>query len=248
MSKIKLLCFPYAGGSAAIFSKWKRYLDPSIELLPVELAGRGSRMHEPFYENVTEAVDDVFQLICNDIRNAPYALFGHSMGCLISYELTKKIKLYNLPLPEHVFFSGRGAPHIKRPDEKKYHLMGDVEFRKEVINLGGTPREFFEHPDLMQLFLPVLKNDFRLAEEEREEEKPVPLDTDITVFLGKDDDLTAVQCDGWKVLTRQLCSLYYFEGGHFFIHEQTRNLVGLINHTLLGSSHTQYGSQKVIID
>ena len=247
MNKIKLFCFPYAGGSAAIFTKWKRYLDPAIELFPVELSGRGSRLYEPFYNNVTEAVDDVFQLIYDDIRHVPYALFGHSMGSLIAYELTKKLRANDLLLPSHVFFSGRGAPHIKRADEKKYHLMDDVEFKREVIELGGTPKEFFEHPDLLNLFLPVLKNDFRLAEEEREEAVPVPLETDITVFLGKGDDLTAAQCDGWKVLTKQLCSVYYFEGGHFFIHEETRKLVGLINHTLLGNAY-KVGNPTVIID
>jgi medium-chain acyl-[acyl-carrier-protein] hydrolase len=231
---MKLLCFPYAGGSSAIFSRWKQYLDPSIELLAVELAGRGGRMQDAFYDDMDEAVEDAFQCIRAHIADAPYALFGHSMGSRIAHELVKKVRANNCPLPAHIFHSGRGAPHIERADEKKYHLMDDAEFRKEVLELGGTPPELFENPEMMSLFLPVLRNDFRLVEETLKEDKTVPFEGDITVFLGKEDDLTADQCDGWKIHTKQLCHLFYFEGGHFFLHDATTRLVGLINQTLLG--------------
>jgi hypothetical protein len=91
--------------------------------------------------------------------------------------------------------------------------MSDAEFKKEVLELGGTPPEFFEHPELLQIFLPMLKNDFRMAEQELVGEL-IPIEGDITVFLGKEDDLTPEQCDGWKLYTRQVCRMYYFEGGH----------------------------------
>jgi surfactin synthase thioesterase subunit len=79
-----------------------------------------------------------------------------------------------------------------------------------------------------------LKNDFKLAEANTHNGNIDPLDSNITVFLGKDEDLTTEQCDGWKKHTKQLCSIHYFEGGHFFLHKETRQIVKLINNALLG--------------
>jgi medium-chain acyl-[acyl-carrier-protein] hydrolase len=236
MSKIKLFCFPYAGGSAVIYNQWKQYLDPEIELIPIELAGRGKRIQESLYTDVPAVIDDVYGIVSKMINGVPFALFGHSMGGMISYQLYQKIREKGERSPVHVFFSGRSAPHVKRTDEKKYHLLEEVEFKKEVINLGGTPPEFFDHPELLEVFLPLLKNDFRLAEANTHNGEIHPLECNISIFLGKDEDLTTEQCDGWKKHTEKLCSIHYFEGGHFFLHEKTEQIVRLINNTLLSGT------------
>lgn len=245
MSKIKLFCFPYAGGSSQVFNNCKPYLDPAIELLSVELSGRGGRMNEPLYKDLSEAVGDVFQITRETIGITPYALLGHSMGGLIAYGLAQKIRDHGLPPPLHIFFSGRSAPHIKREENRKFHLMEYDEFKQEVLKLGGTPPGFFEQPELLELFLPILKNDFKIAETEMPDEDMHPLDQDITVFLGKDDDLTSEQCDGWKKHTRQLCSIHYFEGGHFFLYEKAREMMNLINNILLNNIPLRSGRQNL---
>lgn len=232
MPRLKLFCFPYAGGSSVIFNKWKKYLDESIELVPVELAGRGKRIDEPLYKDVEGAIDDVFSIVTKEITGASYALFGHSLGAMITYQLAKRISNAGLSQPKHIFFSGRSAPHLIRPDRKKFHLMNEADFRKEVIALGGTPAEFFEHPELVQLFLQLLKNDFKLAETDYHEQEINPFKEDITVFLGKDDELTSEQCDGWKIHTLKICNIHHFNGGHFFLNDETERLVHLINLTL----------------
>jgi medium-chain acyl-[acyl-carrier-protein] hydrolase len=232
VNKIKLFCFPYAGGSANVYVRWKKYLHPEIELQPVELAGRGKRIHSPLYRDVNEATEDVYDRIKKDIAHSSYALFGHSLGGTIAYELAQKIAHTNYRQPLHVFISGHGAPHIERPDEKKYHLMRDDQFKKELLELGGTPPEFFESPELMAFFLPVLKNDFRIAETQVCKKEIRPLDTDITIFLGKEDDMVAEESDGWKHHTKGICSIHYFEGGHFFLHNESQRLAERISATL----------------
>lgn len=142
MSRIKLFCLPYAGGSSIIFRPWQQYISPGIELVPVELAGRGSRILDKRYENASEAVDDTFAFIQKEIDQSPYSLFGHSMGCMIIYDLAKKIREKGLRPPLHLFFSGRGAPSVKRT-EKKFHLMNDDDFQNEILALGGTPPRIF---------------------------------------------------------------------------------------------------------
>lgn len=235
MSQIKLFCFPYAGGSAVIFSEWKRHLDPRIDLIPIELAGRGKRIHEPLYADVPALINDVCKIVTQMINGSSFALFGHSMGGMIAYQFSQKLRGMNYASPKHVFFSGKGAPHVKRPDEKKYHLLREDEFKREVINLGGTPPEFFDHPELLELFLPLLKNDFKLAEADIHNGQIHPLDSNISVFLGKDEDLTTEQCEGWKKHTTKSCNLHSFSGGHFFLHDETEHIVKIINKTLLSN-------------
>lgn len=229
---IKLFCLPYAGGSAVIYNRWQQYLAPGIKLMPIELAGRGRRIDDTFYRNRKEAVEDVFRIIEPEIGATPYAIFGHSLGSMIAYEVVQKIRLLGLPAPQHSFFSGKGAPHLSHLDKKIFHLMNEVNFKRELIELGGTPPEFFEYPEMMSVFLPLLRNDFMLAETDTYTEEICPLDGDITIFLGKDDDFTAEECDGWKRHTKQICHTHYFEGGHFFLHDSSERMVKLINHAL----------------
>jgi medium-chain acyl-[acyl-carrier-protein] hydrolase len=233
--KIKLFCFPYAGGSSVIFNIWKQYLDPKIELIAIELAGRGKRMKDDLYKDLPEMVEDVYKLVYKEIKGSAYAIFGHSMGGIISYQLGQKLRENNYPAPVHIFFSGLNAPHVKRPDKIIYHLLDEEEFKKALINLGGTPPEFFEHPELIEVFLPALKNDFKLAETFIYNGEIHPLDCNITVLLGKDEDFTSDQCDGWKKHTKKLCTIHYFDGGHFFLHNDTKQIVNIINNSLLSN-------------
>jgi medium-chain acyl-[acyl-carrier-protein] hydrolase len=235
MIKIKLFCFPYAGGSAVMYHKWKPFLDSKIELIPIELAGRGKRINEVLYRDVPDAIEDIYRLVSREIDFSPYALFGHSMGGMLSYQLSQKLIENNYHSPVHIFFSGRNAPHVKRQDEEKYHLLEGEDFKKKVIELGGTPRELFDHPELMEVFLPLLKNDFKLAETDIHHGEIRPFNCNITVLLGKDEDLTTEQCDGWKKHTKKMCTIHYFEGGHFFLHDETKQIVGFINNTLLSN-------------
>lgn len=227
-----MFCFPYAGGSSAVFNRWRQWLDKNIQLKPVELSGRGKRIYDPLYNNLEEAVDDLFQLLSRELKQQPYAFFGHSMGGIISYELAYKIREKNLPPPLHLFFSGRGAPHIPCEDSEMWYNLPDEEFKHKVIELGGTPKEFFEHPELLEVLVPMLRSDFKMAETYRHPGEINPFDQDITVFLGKDEEVTAEQVHGWKEHTRKNCAIHFLEGGHFFVNSQTQKLLKIINTTL----------------
>lgn len=235
MLKIKLYCLPYAGGSAAIYDRWRNFLDSQIELEPIELAGRGRRFNDSLYGSLDDAVDDIFNLIKNEIHHQPYALFGHSFGASLSYLLVRKIKLLKLPEPKHIFFSGKGAPHLKDIEHKKFYLMDDEEFAKELIALGGTPPEFFQHKELTDFMLPILRNDFKLADVSLCNGEITPFNFDITVFLGKEEFINAEQIDGWKQYTSKMCTVHHFNGGHFFLHKEINQITNIINQVLKGN-------------
>lgn len=238
MKRITLYCFPFAGGSASAYNKWRQYADRHIELKAVELAGRGRRIYEPVYNHMKDAVDDVFNMISPDlavdISHGGYAFYGHSMGGIIAYELARVIREKQLPGPRHIFFSGRTAPHVPfSEDEESYYDLPDEEFKEKIIDLGGTPKEFFEHPELLHVLLPMLRSDFRIAETYEHKGNVEPFDHDITVLFGKDEDVAAEECHGWKEHTRKVCRMHFFEGDHFFIHRHAEKIMGMVNYTLL---------------
>lgn len=231
MNKIKLFCFPYAGGSSSVYIKWKNYLAEFIDLRPVELAGRGRRINESLYEDVSAAVSDVLSKIMGEL-SGPYAFFGHSMGGMMAYEVAQEVRRLGLQDPVHIFVSGRRPPHIAKPDDKMYHQMEPETFQKEVLSLGGTPPELFKYPELLELYLPLLKNDFKLAETNLYTGTISPLDCSITALFGKEDELAPSEVEGWKEHTKAGYYSHSFEGGHFFIHDEMFPVIRCINNTL----------------
>ncbi|GAB5527325.1 MAG: thioesterase domain-containing protein [Roseivirga sp.] len=227
-----------------IYHPWKNKLGDDIELRPIELAGRGRRINDVPYQNLEEVVDDISTQIREEILESPYMLFGHSLGAIIAYELARKAREENLPRPRHLFFSGKGAMHIERPEEKKYHLMDNEKFKKEILELGGTPLEFFEYPELMELFLPLLKSDFKIAETYSLNGDIRPFDQEITVLLGKADDLNDAQCTEWQQHTTKTCHFQYFPGGHFFINDEQEKIVQIIRDVVAQDTHSAYSTPQ----
>lgn len=231
MSKIKLFCLPYAGGSATVYNKWRTYLNPDIQLVPVELAGRGARFKEDFYQSITEAVNDLYAKMDFKANHDPYAFFGHSMGSILVYELCRKIATDNRKGPVHIFVSGMYPPHLKKGGKIIHQLPLD-EFKTEIIKMGGTPREVFENRELMDFFVPILKADYKIFETYQYLPNDAKFDCGITVFNGLSDFITPEEMLEWGRYTSDSSKLYQYEGGHFFIHNHTAAIVDVINKTL----------------
>lgn len=229
---MKLLCVPYAGGSARIYHPWIALLAPKLDIIPVELAGRGKRIHEPPYATTEQAVSDVYEKIKAQLDGGPYALFGHSLGAMLVFEAAKRLNRDPLGLPVHLFLSGRAGPITLRPEGKKYHLMNDEEFKAAVLALGGTPAEIFEHPQLADIFLPLLRNDFRISETESIAELQTPLETNLSVLLGTQDSSTVNKKEEWSRNIAGSCTIHQLPGGHFFINEQASLVMQIIRDTI----------------
>ncbi len=231
MEKLKIFCIPYAGGSAVMYYKWKNYFPNDIELYPVELAGRGKRFGEPYYDTLLDAVEDVYKQIKNYLDETPYFLFGHSMGSLIAYELYYKLKEQNKQLPCHIFFSAIKPPHIRKNEAKKYTLP-DEEFKEEIIKLGGTKEELFNNQALVKIFLPLLKADYRIVEMYQYQSREEKIECNLTMLGGKEDaKATAEDLMQWGSYTKKTSRFYEFEGGHFFIQNQIEEITRIIKET-----------------
>lgn len=229
-TKIKLYCIPYAGGSAIIYHQWKSKLRSNIELCPIELAGRGGRITEPLYANLEAAVEDIFEQIKAGITTHDYIVFGHSMGALLAYELLQKIKNEGVKKPLHAFFSGRKPPHIAR--KKIYSSLSTEAFEREIMSLGGTPPEVFKYPELKEVFMPILRNDFRISETVIKRSEISKLPIEFSILIGKEEQIHQVEANQWRMHTSQACCVYFVNGGHFFLSKETDAVTNIINQSI----------------
>jgi len=215
-AKLKLFCFPYAGGNSQTYRAWPFKLPDTVDVYMVNLPGRGTRLRETPITRLTPLVNEITEAILPEL-DKPFAFFGHSMGALISFELVHQLRKQNQASPAHLIVSGRGAPHIPRT-EPQIHDLPEKEFIEELRRLNGTPAEALEHPELMQLMLPILRADFAICETYTYEDRPL-LDCPITALGGLDDsDVTREELAAWCERTTGSFSMRMFPGDHFYLH------------------------------
>lgn len=222
----RLFCFPYAGGAAAIYRDWGNKLPSNIEVCPVQLPGHGNRLREPLFKKIEPLVEATAEALLPYLDGS-FAFFGHSMGAIISFELTHWLRREHKPLPEHLFLSGRPAPLMIEKEAITYNLP-EPEFIEELRRLKGTPREVLEHPELMSMLSPVLRADFELCQTYEPALRP-PLERPMTVFGGlQDQDVSREQLEGWRDCTSSSFVLRMFPGDHFFLNTSAPLLLRMI--------------------
>ncbi len=234
MSKIKLFFIPHAGGSAMGYMVMKRFLDDSrIVPIPLELAGRGQRMKESCFTDIAACVEDLYQKIKPEIADGEYAIFGHSLGTLLAYELVHYIKKMGDRLPVCVFFSGRVAPGADFPAKEISKIENDDEFLTQFNNLQALPKEILANTQIKELLLPVMRADVGMAEK-YQYHKREPLTQDIYIFGGEDDILlTKEGLDAWGQETDKHATKVLFPGDHFYFRENGQMVMEKINEVLL---------------
>ena len=218
--KITLFCCPFAGGGASVYSSWIKKMEREITVCPIQLPGREDRIMEKPYNNMKNMLDDVEDVLIKHIKG-PYALWGHSMGGKIAYELEKRIELRG-KTAKYFFVSGSRIPSIPEPNPIYY--FSDEKFKKAIGRFEGTPKEVLENQELLDFFLPMLRADFKMDETYYDKEVTT-LRSPIAAFGGSSDreaDVEAIK--EWSQYTEHSFIYRVFKGGHFYMREQ-ENLV-----------------------
>jgi medium-chain acyl-[acyl-carrier-protein] hydrolase len=214
-ARLRLFCFPYAGGGASTFRTWSNDLPSRIQVCAVQLPGRQSRLIEPPFIRLSLLVQTLAPVL-RPYFNVPFAFFGHSMGALISFELARHLRRQNSPGPAHLFVSSRRAPHIASSEPPIYALPESL-FMAELHRLSGMSKEVLQNAELMQLVLPMLRADFALCETYVYSTEG-PLDCPISAFGGLQDcEVSRDDLIAWRDQTRSSFTLRMFPGNHFFL-------------------------------
>jgi medium-chain acyl-[acyl-carrier-protein] hydrolase len=214
---ITLFLLPFAGGSSYSYKEFAKYESDKLKLSPLELPGRGKRIRESLKTNVHELVDDIFAQICTKL-DKPYMIYGHSMGTLLTYLLTKKIIKHGLNPPLWLFLTGSVGPSVIENRKTKYHQLPASEFMDRVKLLGGLPDEILSHPELLDFYLPILRADFEVVET-YQYRPTVPFDIPMDVTIGTEDEATFEEAEMWQLETIEPLRLKQYKGNHFFIYQ-----------------------------
>jgi medium-chain acyl-[acyl-carrier-protein] hydrolase len=230
---IRLVCFAYAGGSAGIYFPWAEQLPEFVELVAVQLPGRAERMGELPHTDISSVISELYGTV-PVLFDKPFCFFGHSLGARIITELTLHIQANGGRMPLELFVSGSRAPQVKRSlDEKVLNNLPKLEFIKELRELDGTPQEILESEELMRFVEPMLRADFKLAEEYLFTNK-AKVNTNVTIFGGYSDvEITESQLDKWADIFTGSAERCMFNGGHFFIHESKKDVLSCISNKLV---------------
>jgi surfactin synthase thioesterase subunit len=229
MRSVSLFCLPYAGASAAVYSKWKRRLPGWVEVVPVELPGRGRRLSEPLETTFSGLLAHVVAQV-TPAPGQPYAVFGHSLGALLAFELAHHLARAHAPDPLVVFATGTHAPS-RRDAERFARLSTDAELKAELVRLGGTPQYVLENDELMELTLPILRADFMVAGDYR----CTPgrrIHCPLHVVGGSSDTTTPETLGAWREHTTGAFDLSLLSGGHFFVQTHESELLALLEQRL----------------
>jgi medium-chain acyl-[acyl-carrier-protein] hydrolase len=234
-AKLRLFCFPYAGAGAAAYRTWLAGLPPQVEVVSLLYPGRDSRLREAPFVSIQPLVQ-ALQDEMGPYLDYPFAFYGHSLGGLVAYHLACTLRARGLPQPVHLFVSSRRAPHL--PDlYPPTHALADDAFAEAIQQrYGGIPAVIRQDPELMALFLPILRADFSILETYHYRPEPA-FDFPISVFGGlqdttvKQDDLAA-----WRQHTQRGFTLRMFPGDHFYLQNQRKSLLQAISQGLADSN------------
>ncbi|MCP5091517.1 MAG: thioesterase [Gammaproteobacteria bacterium] len=216
-AKTRLFCLPYAGSGASIYRDWPEALAPEIEVWPVHLPGRERRLSESPLASIQKLAEHAASGMA-PLLGRRYALFGHSMGALISFEITRALRRAGHSLPQALLVSGYGGPHCG-DRRAPIHGLPDDEFKGEIQVLNGTPADVIANAELMDLLLPLLRADFQ-AVETYDFTEEAPFDLPIHVYCGRDDHETPIeQLAQWDCHTTVGSRVTLFEGDHFYLRQ-----------------------------
>ncbi len=210
-----------------IYRVWHQHLPADIEVCAAQLPGREDRLRERPFTDLVELVQTMLPHL-QPYLDKPFAIFGHSMGALIGYELAQQLSRHHGRVPTHLFVSGRRAPFLPERERLLHTLPTDEIFLAELQRrYNNIPAPIYEDAELRALFAPLLRADVTLVETYRPAPTPLPCPI---VALGGDADPFAVltELQGWQTLTQAAFAAHRFQGGHLYLNEQPQSLLATI--------------------
>ncbi|PUA27028.1 MAG: hypothetical protein B0W54_19545 [Cellvibrio sp. 79] len=227
---MQLFCLPYAGAGASAFRCMKETLPSSIEVCPLHLPGREHRYSAPLINQSFELIPQLARQLQAEVKG-DYAIYGHSMGSLLGFELIRFLRRNSFLMPVHFFAAARGAPSLSGEYE---HFSGldDNEFIARIGQFGGLPEKILTNREIMNIVLPVLRSDFQLLDSYQYfEEHPLPVPL-TSIHGATDATVQRAWVQSWQYETSGSYFHHTIKGNHFFINDPCSSVFDIIATTL----------------
>lgn len=224
----RILCFPYAGGSAHAYLPWSAAAPDDVEILCLRTPGRGDRARERSIGAMAALVGEIASVV-EALDASTLALFGHSFGSLVAFEVCRELRRRDAALPRVLFVSGRHAPSVPTSFSPLHQLSNEELLQQMERRYGrGVPDSVMQDAPLAELLLAGLRSDLRM-DELYSYRREAPLPCPIFAFAGSGDtSLSSSMVDGWGCETAAAFGTRWWRGGHFFIDEHRREMLGLM--------------------
>ncbi|MFF8716503.1 thioesterase II family protein [Streptomyces sp. NPDC015184] len=225
---VRLVCLPHAGGSASFYFPVARELSPQVEVLAVQYPGRQDRRTEPAATDLEALADRIAEAL-GPWTDLPYALFGHSMGAVVGFEVARRMEAAGNG-PVELFVSGRSAPSLDRADA--WYPDTDEEVVAEIRKLDGTGGALLDDEETLRMILPALRADYRAVRGYRY--RPgTALDCPVTAFTGDHDPKARIEnVQAWVNHTSSGFGLRVLPGGHFFLVDEQEEVLRTVRERL----------------
>jgi pyochelin biosynthesis protein PchC len=228
----RLVCLPHAGGSASFYFPVSTALSPRLEVLAVQYPGRQDRRLDPVIDDVHVLADQVSAAL-EPYTDRPLALFGHSMGATLAYEVALRLEERGDRPVAHLFASGRRAPSRYRDED--VHRRGDAALVAELRLLNGTETALLDDPELREMVMPSIRGDYRAIETYRHRPGRV-LRAPVTAITGDDDPKTSIdEARAWAGHTTGPFRLEILPGGHFYLIARAAQVLRIVSDALAPS-------------
>lgn len=239
-SAVRLYCYAYAGGNTTIFRSWSKALAPHVQVVPMELPGRGVRIREKPVSDYRSLARQLGEELVADLREArnpegypPFAIFGHSAGARLGFAAAVQVLRELDQMPLRCFLSGSSPFHAALREPRRCHLS-DEQWITELRTLGGTPPQVLAEPELMRMLLPILRADFCAIEGSHVDaglRLPCPL---TLIAADRDDDVSVGDVWEWAGYSSAECRRVVLAGDHFSVLRNEQPLFDEIRNGLIG--------------
>ena len=215
---VRLYCLPHAGGSASSFRGWLDAM-PGVTVCPLQPPGREARFRDRPHRSMGPLAAEIADVVLATAEG-PYAVYGHSLGALVAFEVVREIRRRGAPAPVHLFVSGSAAPQCDPDGLPEVHDASDADVVALLRALGGTPDWLLSDPSLLEMILPAVRADFSVKETYRYAPDS-PLDVPLTVLAASGDPRAAMPLmPRWQEQTSAAFELHTVGDGHFAVLEQ----------------------------
>ncbi|MFC5743019.1 thioesterase II family protein [Dyella tabacisoli] len=238
-SRLTLVFFHHAGGNSGFYRELSKLIASDVRIVAIDLPGRGKRFNEPLIDDLDHAADEIEQALLRERVAVPthsLVFFGHSVGAKLAFAVTQRLERAGAVVPAHLIISGSRAPHLPRL-KPMTHDLPKSELIRELHNYGSTPESVLADDDLLDLLIPMLRSDFKMAEKYLHK-NTAPVACDLSVFGGDaDNTVESESLYAWSGHTKGSCEVQLFPGGHFFLHQDEYKIAGAIDAVLAKVMH-----------
>lgn len=232
---MKLICFTYAGGHKYSYRNFIPYINDEVEIITMELPGRGTRITEPLLDDMNAIVADVYSQIQDYICDN-YMFYGHSMGAILGNLILHKLNNEKRTLPKCFLATGCSSPLVRGLKNKIHNLEKSL-FKQKIVSLGGLPQEIIDNQELLDFVFPILRSDIKAIETNIYVED-TRYDVPIKVLCGLDENITFNDIKDWEQETSSTFDYEFLEGNHFFILNHKKIIANMINNQFLKTAIT----------